>query len=74
MNIWVSDKKIKSGLVNSINCVREWMFLFRPSMFQESDDIDKISKEDGEEAHIELEAVERIGGAMICFEDVLAVE
>ena len=50
------------------------MFLFRPSMFQESDDIDKISEEDGEEAHIELEAVERIGGAMICFEDVLAVE
>ena len=50
------------------------MFLFRPSMFQESDDIDKIFSEDGEEADIELEAVERIGSAMICSEDVLAVE
>ena len=41
LNICGSDRNIRSGPVKSVKFLREYIFLFRPSMFQHSDDIDK---------------------------------
>ena len=42
MNIWGSLRKIKSGRVKSVYFLRQYIFFFRPSMFQVREDSLKL--------------------------------